>query len=223
MQSRAKRMRAVEAESADTAREQVMAQLDLFSSRLDLLKRAYNDVAKELAAMPSAPSEPDADVDVDFDDKWDEVTPVRVVATPGPVVPRPDPRPGRYAIQNPVDPQPIRLVTPPKPEHRTKSGRFYLQLSGANNPEELRKVREDVSKHGRIVDSGCGTASDPQAGWLEVAVRAADTGEFVLKLDELDMRSRVEKLIEVAPGEGRLQSKQLDLFGHEVVTEKLNQ
>jgi hypothetical protein len=91
-------------------------------------------------------------------------------------------------------------------------GRFYLQITNAKEPMALHEMREQVSKLGRVVDSGCGTASDPEAGWLEVVVCAEDTASFIVQLDGLDVKDRVEKCIEVAFGEGRVQSKQLDLL-----------
>jgi hypothetical protein len=204
-----RKRRGEESEKADTALAEACAQLDLFSGRLDTLKRTFNETAKELGSFP----------------------PPKFAANGAGLGPQPQPRPapsptGRYSVNDPTAPEVVDLehhlrplprlaaapaaleVGPP----RTRSGRFYLQLANANSADELRKVRDTVSKVGRIVDSGQGTASDPEAGWMEVAVRADDTGSFVVKLEELEVKSRVEKLIEVSPGEGRLQARQLDLF-----------
>lgn len=197
--------RAAKAAEAEAALANAFNQLDLFKGRLDTLKQTFNETAKELGSFPPPPP--------------------KVVNGGG--GPRPQPLPalpriaGRYSVSSPTEAEvvdlehghytaPTRLSQDGPP--RTRSGRFYLQLANANNAEELRKVREEVAKVGRVVDSGQGTASDPEAGWMEVAVRADDTGSFVIKLEELEVKDRVEKLIEVSPGEGRLQARQLDLF-----------
>lgn len=194
--------RKAEAQAADEAAslQPALSQLDLFSSRLDTLRQQYNDTARELANIQPP----------------DMPTPAAAFK-PVAVVPRPE---GRYQLKNPPDPQPVKVRQPPplptpakkSPPKSTRSGRYYIQVADAKDSAEFVSVREQVSKCGRVVDSGQGTASDPNAAWLEVAVRADDTGTFNVKLEELEVKDRVKKMIPVAPGEGRLQAKQLDLF-----------
>ena len=216
-----RRKQAAADHEAAASLEAAFKQLDLFGSKLDALKKSYNETAKELAAIeehtslrPPAP----APVEPRIGLPMRQVMPTPALAFhppfPGlPPAPRPVPRPesSRYSVRNPEDPQPVRVPEKPEPK-RTRSGRYYLQLSKAGDPKELHKLREEVSKCGRVVDSGSGTASDPEAAWVEVAVRADDTGSFVLKLEELEVKNRVERLVAVSPGEGRLQARTLDLF-----------
>ncbi len=184
------------------------AKVDQLSKRLDALKASYNNTAAEL--VRSSQQLP---------------LPSFGLPAPDPPVVASGPRPsGRYFGPNPQSEPPTNPGSPQakalhlvdrggRSSRRTKSGRFFLQFSAASEPEELRKLREKVSKAGRVVDSGQGTASDPNAGWMEVAVRAEDTGSIILKLEEIDVsRDRVEKVVQVEPGEGRLQARQLDLY-----------
>jgi hypothetical protein len=76
----------------------------------------------------------------------------------------------------------------------------------------MRKVREQVSSLGRVVDSGQGTASDPDSGWVEIAVREEDTRSLMGKLADLGVKDQLEKLVEVSAGEGRLQARQFEMF-----------
>ncbi len=206
--SKKRRQESAAAEAAATL-EPALQQLDMFSDKLDALRQLHNDTARELASIRPEPLP----------------TPVVSFPVPGPPsgsvpvarIPRAGAKPSSpYAMINPPDPQPVRLPSPPqmtkKAPKRTHSGRFYIQVANAKDSGEFSKVREQLSKCGRIVDSGRGTASDPEAGWLEVAVRAEDTGSFVVKLEETQMKDRVEKMIQVEPGEGRVQARQLDLF-----------
>ncbi len=203
-----------EAMDAAASLEPAFSQLDMFAGKLDSLKQRFNDTAKELQEI-KAPA------------PLDIPTPALSFMPPlsslPPVPPRPEAKPeGRYSFNNPPEPRTLRPVPPPLPPRprpkkppppkRTSSGRFYIQVSNAKDSTALSAVREQFSKCGRVVDSGKGTASDPDAGWLEVAVRNEDTHSFIDKLEGMEMKSRVEKLIEVAPGEGRIQAKQMDLF-----------
>jgi hypothetical protein len=180
------------------------ATIEKTSERLDSLKRSYNEIAREVcsvttAVVPVAPAPPPNQLPLPRID-----TPA-IAFRPPLSVPRPS---GRYSM--------TATIVPEKPApKRSRSGRFYLQVGKVENTEELAKLRDEVSKCGRVVDSGTGTASNPDAGWMEVAVRDEDTGVFNLKLAELEGLSntdRVEKVIPVEPGEGRIQAKQLDLF-----------
>jgi hypothetical protein len=183
--------------------------VDRTAAKLDALKQKYNDTAADLVKVSNTPPPPPPEI------------------APPPLPPmRPKfdsryktgPRPQTDILPPLPPPLPQSVASSPKnaprpsPRIQSKSGRYFLQFKNANDPEELRRIREAVSKTGRVVDSGTGTASNPQAGWLEVATRAEDTGSFITRLDELAIKDSVEKVIEVAPGEGRLQAKQLDLF-----------
>jgi hypothetical protein len=164
--------------------EPAFAQLELFGAKLDEFRIKLNENARALASI-----KPDLNVSV---------------PTPNPLiphVPRPSPKPeGLYSINGGK-----------KPEKRSHgSGRFYIQLGNTKDAAALTEARDQIAKCGRVVDSGKGTASDPDASWLEVAVRLGDTESFLGKLG--DVKDRVEKLIAVEPGEGRTQAKQLDLF-----------
>jgi hypothetical protein len=194
---------------ADDSLQEAFSQLDLFSGKLDSLRKKYNDTARELAAVPAPP-------------------PPRSLMIPTPAisfypplaasvqVPKASVTTGRYSINNPPDPKtlppsPLPAVAKKIEPKRTSSGRYYIQIANAKDSTALSAVREQVSKCGRVVDSGRGTASDPEAGWLEVSVRDGDASSFMGQLEGVDVKDRVEKLIKVAPGEGRAQAKQLDL------------
>jgi len=194
------------------------SKIDETGARLDKLKKAYNDTANEMsqisydqiqkattpppapAAAPAVPPMPAPPLPTGYS-VTGEVSSEKPLP-PRPRVPRPDPRPAKVA------PPPVPKAAPPKP---TTSGRFYIQLTGAENPEGLRQLRDKLGKVGRVVDSGRGTASSPGAEWVEVAVRA-DTAEVIAALKEVELKERVEKIIEVKPGEGRLLARQLDIF-----------
>ena len=216
------RKRQEERVAADAAASLAPAfsQLDLFGEKLDALRRQYNETAKELAAIPP-PSELSIPTPMlNFTPQLSPLSPLAPPLQPS----RPEKFAGRYSVNNPPDPRSLRpppvpprptpRKTEPKPEPRRtpRSGRYYIQVANAKDLAALQQVRDQVSKCGRVVDSGRGTASDAEAGWMEVAVRAEDTGAFIAKLEGLEVKDRVEKLIEVQPGEGRLQARQLDLF-----------
>ena len=170
--------------------EPAFIQLDLFSNRLDALRQTFNDNARELASIKPPPA-------------------LTVVPTPipaNPMIPRPPPRAeGLYAIN-------ANTLKKPEPKRSQGSGRFYIQLGNTKDAASLSEMKDQLSKCGRVVDSGKGTASDPDASWMEIAVKREDTSSFIGKLEKLDVKDRVEKLIPVEPGEGRVQARQLDLF-----------
>jgi hypothetical protein len=209
-----------EAAASSAALEDAFNQLDLFGNRLDALKQSYNEQAKSLAALPTPVPPPSSSQAVPTPSMTFH-PPLQLAALAPPLPEHPKPE-GRYSAvtrpqEMPAVRPPPRVVPRPEPRpqeepKRSRSGRFYLQLAEASDTEALRKAREEVSKCGRIVDSGQGTASDPEAGWLEVAVRAEDTGSFIVKLEELGVKSQVERVVEISPGEGRLQARQFDLF-----------
>ncbi len=151
--------------------------------RLELLKGKYNEIASAAAGTPSA-------------------TPRQLPLIKGAGA---DNGP---QMESPPAPQPPSGGPP-----TTKSGRYFIEFANCKDKEEFRTLRERVAKAGRVVDSGQGTALDPEAAWVEVAMRGEDTRSIILKVGEIDTTKRVERLIEVAPGEGHLQAKQLALFG----------
>lgn len=175
---------------------------DELGGRLDQLKETYNDMARRLtpirtqvvrAAFPSIPSE----------------GPVPVFPPSQPTLPGLS---GRYSGPVPLPERlPVSKATQGSSERR-KSGRFFLQIADARDPKELRRIRERLSSAGRVVDSGMGTASDPSAGWVELAIPFDEVPTIRDRLGQLHLTERTEKLIEVQPGEGRLHAKQIDLF-----------
>lgn len=173
--------------------------VDKTSEKLDALKQRYNETAAEL--IKATPLPPPAPMRPPFDSRYKAARLPSIDELPPLVAPNPNsallpPRPS------------LRAVPRPNP----KSGRFFIQLRDAKDPQTLRALRETISKTGRVVDSGAGTASSPESGWLEVAAHVENTSDLISKLDALHIRENVEKIIEVAPGEGRIQARQLDLF-----------
>lgn len=177
-------------------------QVDKMSERLDELKQSYNKAAKELATLRPEP-----------------------LPSPPPVKVGPKPL-GLYSIPGPLKSEyplaPLERPRIPRPEVkgvkaaetqeiRRRSGRFYIQVANGGSLGELHAAREQLSKVGRVVDSGVGTASDPSAGWLEVAA-TSDIRTLIDQLRAIQVREVVEKVIEVEPGEGRLLARQIDLF-----------
>lgn len=222
--------------AATEATEQLalaFAQLDQFGDRLDKLKQAYNETAKELSSFkeavdppllaPLTPIEPFRPVAMPalpapaaLSGRYSVNTPLKserpMALDEKPKVPRPDPRPKPVQKTITVKEPPVRVVPKSGLVPRKASGRFYIQVSNAASTEELRAVKEKLAQVGRVVDSGLGTAVNPEAGWIEVAVRDESISSLIAKLRTNDLREQVEKVIEVQPGEGRLQARQLDLF-----------
>ena len=92
---------------------------------------------------------------------------------------------------------------------------FYVQVSGCEDAKSLESTRKIVAKIGRVRDKGRGTAEDPYAGWFEIA---SSTCSSIAGVREAlgHLGTRVQKVIEIDKGEGRLQAKQLSLFGRGV-------
>lgn len=185
--------------------------------KLDALKQAYNETARSLS-------------EIDPELLKNATTPVPAPPNDPPPVVKPPPLPTIYSIPTPLKserPIPLRPRIPrPVPkvpqapavpqsgivmENRRVSGRFYVQLARSEDGDAFNDVRERVGKLGRIVDSGRGCASDPEAAWVEIAVRG-DAGDLVAGLSKVELKELVEKVIEVKPGEGRLLARQLDVF-----------
>lgn len=179
----------------DEPLQAAFALLDETSAKLDTLKAAFNSTVKEADGLKKAVTP------IPFDRKKLNES-------------------GRYSAQKldserpfavkPRVPRPTPKLAPAPPAHT--SGRFYIQIPEGASNEVLREFREQLSQLGRVVDSGRGTAANPKAGWVELAVRDTDTPALIAKLREKALEERVEKVIEVEPGEGRLQARQLDLF-----------
>jgi hypothetical protein len=101
----------------------------------------------------------------------------------------------------------------PKVDRRS-SGRFFMQFAKASGQAEFSKIKSAIAESGgRVVDSGVGTASDPDAAWFEVGVKLDEKEALEKNLkDKTDVIERLQKSILVVPGEGRTLAKQLDLF-----------
>lgn len=185
----------------DAAEQLQMAfeQVDKMSERLDELKQTYNQSAKELATLRPEP--------------LPAPPPVKMGPKPNGMYSIPTPLAAERPLGIPLRPRVPRPESKPEPLAfgRRRSGRFYIQVANGGEPEEFHAVRERLSKVGRIVDSGVGTATDPHAGWLEVAA-TTDIRSLVDQLRTIQVREVVEKVIEVEPGEGRLLARQVDLF-----------
>lgn len=204
-----------------------MSQIDEMAKKLDEMKAVFNESAKQVAntlivspatlppapthsdavtiPVPALPKRPTGRYSMGEQAKAEQpLPPPSLVRKPS--VPRPDPRPA--AVVAPAM-RPVSVTVPAM--SRKQSGRFYIQLD-AQGPEEIRRLREEVTKLGRVVDSGLGTAMNPAASWIEVAVQAHSTRELIDQLRQNDLKEHVVKVIEVEPGEGRLQARQMDLF-----------
>lgn len=183
--------------------------VDETAEKLDALKKTYNETAKEITSIPSP-------------------------ALPAPpiVAPIPTPpafRPGHYSVGTLDVPRDPSVVLRPKiprptpkpvpvlpPQIRRASGRFYIQVRDGQNTEQLRQVKEQLAQlGGRVVDSGHGTSANPDAGWIEVATPES-VSQLIEKIRATGLTEVVEKIVEVDPGEGRLQARQLDLPGTHV-------
>lgn len=97
-------------------------------------------------------------------------------------------------------------VRPPKPQH------FFLLVRDGLRPGELTTVTRLVSSFCRVLDSGVGVASSADLGWLEVSCRASDVATVREKLRDCGINDRVVEVLEIAPGEGKTQAKQLHLI-----------
>lgn len=172
--------------------------IDQTAERLDSLKRDLNETAKEIAKLPSIVPSPEIK-EKSRPGLYSIPTPL-ASERPGPVsrprVPRPDPKPVPVVLGPPI---------------RRASGRFFIQMKEVD-AEELRNIKEQISHLGaRVVDSGHGV-SPQEPGWLEVA--APETvSELIEKIRATGLTEVVEKVVEVRPGEGRLQARQLHLAG----------
>lgn len=87
---------------------------------------------------------------------------------------------------------------------------FYVQLAACSEAKSFESSRKIVAKIGRVRDKGLGTAEDPDAGWFEVLSSCSSIAEV---RQALSLGPRVQKVIEIDKGEGKLQAKQLSLFG----------
>lgn len=215
---------------------EAFAELDKVGSKLDALKESLNATAKEVAsAVTPVPPVPPAALSIDTPVEAIKIPPQAIppealsvtIPPPGrysegaqkserpmampprPPIPRPTPK---LKLQSPdmkTEPRPRKGPPLLPPMSKRLSGRFYIQV---DESEDVRAVREKIAQVGRIVDSGTGTASNPNACWLEIAVRDEDVKGVIEKLRRNDLSEIVEKVIEVDPGEGRIQARQLDLF-----------
>lgn len=198
-----------------------MDQIDEMGKKIDALKAAFNENVKQINSTKVSTPVPPPDLTEAATASAEEA---RTIPAP-PMVPRPVP--GRYSMsQQPEErplaprvPRPNPRPTAPKPAisrpdpatSRRQSGRFYIQLD-AKSAEETRKIKDEIVKLGRVVDSGTGTAMNPDACWIELAVQAESTKELIDQLRKNDLKEHVVKVIEVEPGEGRLHARQMDLF-----------
>ena len=93
-----------------------------------------------------------------------------------------------------------------------KRNYFYLRLS-LSSRVALAGFVERIGSIGYCQDSGLTTAKSPSSTWIELRVeRAADIASLRLELARSGVESSVEEIVEIRPGEGKVQAKQLELF-----------
>ena len=98
---------------------------------------------------------------------------------------------------------------------RSRYVNFYVRIGNCDR-QSLVRLMETAKQLGSIRDSGHGTAKDPNSAWFEI--RAKD---WIVSIEALRQNlsmigidnSIIPEVIVVDPGEGRTQSRQLDLFG----------
>lgn len=89
---------------------------------------------------------------------------------------------------------------------------FFVQVSGCEDAKSLESTRKLVAKVGRVRDKGLGTVEDSRAGWFEVSSSTCSSVAAVRETLQ-PLGTRVQQIIEIDKGEGKLQAKQLSLFG----------
>jgi hypothetical protein len=91
---------------------------------------------------------------------------------------------------------------------------FFVQVAGCGDGDAkaFESTRKIVAKVGRVRDKGRGTVEDPLAGWFEVASSACSS-TLAVRDTLQSLGIRLQKVIEIDKGEGKLQAKQFSLFG----------
>lgn len=89
---------------------------------------------------------------------------------------------------------------------------FFVQVACEADARSFETIRKLVARVGRVRDKGRGTSEDPQAGWFEVSsTTCGSIAEVRAVLQPLGVQ--VQKVLEIDRGEGKLQARQLSLFG----------
>lgn len=98
---------------------------------------------------------------------------------------------------------------------RAKHPCYYVRIAECDR-RELLTVIDKVRTLGSITDSGVSTAKDPKSAWLElrakdwlVSVEAVRQNFTLVGVDN----ARMVEVVPIDRGEGKVQAKQLDLFG----------
>lgn len=100
----------------------------------------------------------------------------------------------------------------------SKNRRFYLRFNAPCGEQPgiavLEEFQARVRNLGRCWDSGVGTAKDKGSMWVELHARAnLQTIEAVRDaVTKAAPSASLQEVVEIDYGEGRLQSKQLDLL-----------
>ena len=87
---------------------------------------------------------------------------------------------------------------------------YYVRIADCETRFYLNKIEREIKG---VRDSDLGTAKDPKSAWIEFSTEHLDTVLAVRQHLSLTFPdAHFPEVIEVTKGEGRTQSRQLDLF-----------